>query len=96
MKTQLSTRYTLTDRISENKDAFTEFIKIYKQAGGLVNETTIALIKNSMDAHGLTILQVTTAYVECFEKEQFMNWANIMKYVDTFDPSKSLYTFETA
>jgi len=71
MKTQLSTRYTLTDRISENKDAFTEFIKIYKQAGGLVNETTIALIKNSMDAHRLTILQVTTANDRDWETSLF-------------------------
>jgi len=68
--------------LTESKQSFESFLKVYSECGGKVNDTTIRLIKDSIDKEGYTIVDIEDAVKKCFSNEQFFNWANIKKYLD--------------
>lgn len=58
-----------------------QFIKAYSELGGNVTDTAISFINDDIDAHQITLTELLNGLKLCHNKEQFMNWANVMKYV---------------
>lgn len=58
-----------------------QFIKAYSELGGNVTDTAISFIKDDVNTHQIKLPELMKGLRFCHGKEQFMNWANIMKYV---------------
>lgn len=77
--------------LTESKQSFECFLSVFRECGGELNDTTIRLMKDSIDKNGYTSTQIENAIKGCFNNEQFFNWANIKKYIE----AKTSQTFNT-
>lgn len=67
--------------LTQSKQSFEAFLTIFSDCGGEMNDTTVRLMKRSIDKNEYTVQQIEAAVIFCFENEQFFNWANIVKYL---------------
>lgn len=89
MGIEKKTPNSLTDYTPQTKD-LNVFFKAYQNCGGTVNETTLTLMEQSIKDNGITVNELHTGLKSAFEKEQFMNWANILKHIkSTPNPEKA-------
>jgi hypothetical protein len=71
-----------------DSDQIQRFLTAYGEAGGKVNETTYKLIQKSIKENGLTVADLERAFFKAFENENFMTWANVLKYAKNEDELK--------
>jgi len=73
-----------TDRgqvLTESKQSFETFLKVFSDCGGRVNDTTIRLMKRSIDSNEYTASDLEEAIQICYQKEEYFSWANVVKYI---------------
>ncbi len=63
-----------------DEDQIQRFLIAYGEAGGRINDTTYKLIKRSIKENGLSVADLEKAFFKAFENENFMTWANVLKY----------------
>jgi len=68
--------------LTESKQSFEAFLQVFNDCGGRVNDTTIRLMKESIDNNRFSVEEITEAVKVCYDKEQFFNWANIVKHIE--------------
>jgi hypothetical protein len=65
--------------ITNDKQAFNRFLKVYHSIGGNVDEINSFLIKQSIEKNRVKIHQLETALMDLYESGDYVNWGNVLK-----------------
>jgi|AntDeeMinimDraft_5_1070356.scaffolds.fasta_scaffold36120_2 hypothetical protein len=68
--------------VTESRESFRSFIGVFEKCGGSVNEVTTQIIKENIEQESITVSEIERGVRQCYKKEQFFNWPNILKYIN--------------
>jgi len=73
----------MSQKISKaiDNNTFKRLLEAFSDLGGELNSTKIRFIKASIEKNGYSNQQIQQGMLTCFEKEQFFNWANVIKHI---------------